>query len=89
MATSKTVSSVSKSNKPNTNKSNHTYLVFTVDENGIVESDTIWDYPSETTLESIVQDMRDSWDELDLKRVRVVKVKNTDIKSIKQTLELV
>lgn len=88
MATSKTVSSVSKSNKPNTNKVNFTYLVFTVDDQGIIENDMLWDFPGDMPLEKIVNDLH-SWDNADLKRVRVVKVKNIDIKSIKETVELV
>jgi hypothetical protein len=89
MATSKTVSSVSKSNKSNTNKSNYTYLVFSVTANGIIEDDMLWDYKGDTPLEKILQEMRESWDELDLKRVRIVKIKNSEIKGIKQTLELI
>jgi len=83
------VPSVSTSNKPNTNKSNYTYLIFTVDANGIIEDDMLWDFAGDIPLEKILQDIRDSWDEVDLKRIRVVKTKNTDIKRIKQTLELV
>jgi len=89
MATSKTVPSVSTSNKSNTNKSNYTYLIFTVDANGIIEDDMLWDFAGDIPLEKILQDIRDSWDEVDLKRIRVVKTKNTDMKRIKQTLELV
>jgi hypothetical protein len=89
MATSKTVSSVSKSNKPNTNKVSYTYLIFTVNADGIIEEDMLWDYPGDMPLEKIVQDMHDSWDTMELNRVRVVKVKTIDIKSIKQTLELI
>jgi hypothetical protein len=57
-------------------------------ESGIT-SDSLYDYPGDVSLESIVKDMQESWDSFDLKNVRIVKVKNTDIKSIKQTLELV
>jgi len=89
MATSKTLPSVSKSNKPNTNKVNFTYLVFTVDANGIIEDDMLWDFAGDIPLEKIIQDLRDSWDNADLKRVRVIKVRNTDIKRIKETVELV
>lgn len=89
MATSKTVSSVSKSNKPNTNKVNFTYLVYTVDEHGIVEEDMLWDFAGDMPLERIIQDIREQWDNADLTRVRVVKVRNTDIKRIKETVELI
>jgi len=89
MATSKTVPSVSKGNKPNTNKANYTYLIYTVDEHGIVEEDMLWDFAGDITLERIIQDIREQWDNADLSRVRVVKVKNTDIKRIKETVELV
>jgi len=89
MATSKTLPSVSKSNKPNTNKVNFTYLVFTVDANGIIEDDMLWDFAGDIPLEKIIQDLRDSGDNADLKRARVIKVRNTDIKRIKETVELV
>jgi len=89
MATSKTVSSVSKSNKPNTNQANFTYLSWVVKNDGSIDEDSLFDFPGNTSLQEIVRQINDQWDTMDLTRIRIIKVKNSDIKSIKQTLELV
>ena len=89
MATSKTVSSVSKSNKPNTNKPSYTYLAWIVDTDGTIKEESLFDFEGTVPLQEIVRQIQEAWDSFNLAQVRIVKVKNTDIKSIKQTLELV
>ena len=89
MATSKTVSSVPKSTKSNTDKVNYTYLTWVVKSSGEIDEDSLFDFPGTTPLKEMIRQIDEAWDTMDLDRIRVVKVKNTDIKSIKQTLELI
>jgi hypothetical protein len=88
MATSKTVSSVSESNKSNTNSNDTSYLVFGTSE-GLLDNESYEIYSGKTKIEDIVDSIQSTWDGYPIKDLRVLKFKTSDLKSIKQTLELV
>jgi len=46
-------------------------------------------YSGKTKIENIVESIQSTWDGYPIKDLRVLKFKTSDLKSIKQTLELV
>lgn len=89
MATSKTVSSVSNSNKPNTNKESVSYLVFGTDVGQLDTECFIVIDKEKATVQDIVEQLNCDWDGYSIERIRVLPFKRSQLKSIKQTLELV
>ena len=89
MATSKTVSSVSNSNKQNTNKESVSYLVFSTYENDSLDTESYIVIDKPMTLAEIVDKIHDQWAGYELEKLRILPFKMSQIKRIKQTLELV
>ena len=89
MATSKTVSSVSNSDKQDTNKESVSYLVFGTYENGNLDSECYMVINKPMTLAEIVDKVHGEWDGYELEKLRILPIKMSQIKRIKQTLELV
>ncbi len=89
MATSKTVSSVSNSNKQDSNKESVSYLVFGTSENGNLDTDYYMVINKPMSLAEIVDKVYDEWDDYEIEKLRILPMKMSQIKRIKQTLELV
>jgi hypothetical protein len=89
MATSKTVSRVSNSNKPDTNKESVSYLVFGTD-GGQLDAECYFVVDKEkATVQDIVNVVNNHWEGYPIEHIRVLPFKKSQLKSIKQTLELV
>jgi hypothetical protein len=89
MATSKTVSRVSNSNKSDTDKESVSYLVFGTDD-GQLDTECYFVVDKEkATVQDIVEQVHCDWDGYSIERIRVLPFKKSQLKSIKQTLELV
>lgn len=90
MATSKTMPSVSTGNKPNTNKVNFTYLVLVTEKDcKDLDCEEYWVFDGKMTFKEILLEIGETWNNMDVERLRFIKVRNTDVKRVKQTLELV
>lgn len=89
MATSKTVSRVSNSNKPDTDKESVSYLVFGTDD-GQLDTECYFVVNKEkATVQDIINEVHCDWEGYPIERIRVLPFKKSQLKSIKQTLELV
>lgn len=88
MATSKTVSSVSNSNKQDSNKESVSYLVFFSNDDGNLDESSYLICP---TKENIFIQAQNDWDiDLeDLDKLRILPFKTSQFLRIKQTIELV
>lgn len=89
MATSKTVSSVSNSNKQDSNKESVSYLVFYCNDANQKHLDGET-YLVCNSLEEIPKQLNSEWDRtVDDEEILVLPFYNSQLKRIKQTLELV
>lgn len=86
---SKTVSSVSNSNKQDSNKESVSYLVFGTYENSNLDNECYMVINKPMTLAEIVDKVHDEWDSYEIDKVRILPFKMSQLKRIKQTLELV
>lgn len=91
MATSKTVSSVSNSNKQNTNKESVSYLVAYKNETtGYIEDKEAFSVFNDVkSVNELYNHIYDTFDTTDMDQFVVLPFYNSEIKRFKQTLELV
>ena len=81
--------SVSNSNKQDTDKEGVSYLVFGTYENGNLDGEIYMVINKPMTLAEIVDKVHDEWDGYEPEKLRILPFKMSQIKRIKQTLELV
>ena len=80
---------MSNSNKQDTNKESVSYLVFGTYENGNLDNECYMVINKPMTIAEIVSKVHAEWDNYEIDKVRILPFKLSQIKRIKQTLELV
>ena len=77
------------SNKQNTDKESVSYLVFGTCENGDLDEECFIVIKKPMSLNEIVNMVHNEWGNYELNKLRILPIKMSQMKSIKQTIELV
>ena len=82
MATSKTVPSVSNSNKQDSNKESVSYLVFGTNSDGTLDGECFIVIDKPMPLAEIVNKVQGEWDGYELEKLRILPIKMSQIKQV-------